>query len=230
LFKIDDVTAGYGESTILRGVSLEVPDGTVAALLGPNGAGKTTLMRVAAGLIRPRSGGLSLGGADITRSSPHDRVKRGLCHIPEGRGVFPSLTVRENLSLQSAPREQAESIDRAVAAFPRLGERLSQLAGTMSGGEQQMLALARAYIQSPRVVLLDEVSLGLAPKIVDEIFEFLAKLRDGGSSLVLVEQYVNRALALADRVYLLNRGEVVFSGSPDEVDEATLFEQYVGVH
>ena len=230
MFKIDDITAGYGESTVLRGVSLEVPDGTVAALLGPNGAGKTTLMRVAAGLIRPRSGGLSLGGADITRSSPHDRVKRGLCHIPEGRGVFPSLTVRENLSLQSAPREQAESIDRAVAAFPRLGERLSQLAGTMSGGEQQMLALARAYIQSPRVVLLDEVSLGLAPKIVDEIFEFLAKLRDGGSSLVLVEQYVNRALALADRVYLLNRGEVVFSGSPDEVDEATLFEQYVGVH
>ena len=229
MFRVDDVTAGYGESTVLRGVSLEVPDGTVAALLGPNGAGKTTLMRVAAGLIRPRSGHLSLGGADITRSSPHDRVKRGLCHIPEGRGVFPSLTVRENLSLQSAPGQQAESIERAVSAFPRLGERLPQLAGTMSGGEQQMLALARAYIQNPRVVLLDEVSLGLAPKIVDEIFEFLAKLRDGGASLVLVEQYVNRALALADQVYLMNRGEIVFSGRPDEVDEATLFEQYVGV-
>jgi branched-chain amino acid transport system ATP-binding protein len=229
MFSLTDIHAGYGESTVLRGVSLEVPDGEVAALLGPNGAGKTTLMRVAAGLIRPRSGELSLGGADITRSSPHERVKRGLCHIPEGRGVFPSLTVRENLSLQSAPREQAASIDRAVSAFPRLGERLSQLAGTMSGGEQQMLALARAYIQSPRVVLLDEVSLGLAPKVVDEIFEFLAKLRDEGAALVLVEQYVNRALALADRVYLLNRGEIVFSGRPDEVDEATLFEQYVGV-
>ncbi len=229
MFRVDDVTAGYGESTVLRGVSLEVPDGAVAALLGPNGAGKTTLMRVAAGLIRPRSGHLSLGGADITRSSPHERVKRGLCHIPEGRGVFPSLTVRENLSLQSAPGQQAESIERAVSAFPRLGERLPQLAGTMSGGEQQMLALARAYIQNPRVVLLDEVSLGLAPKVVDEIFEFLAKLRDGGAALVLVEQYVNRALALADQVYLLNRGEIVFSGSPDQVDEATLFEQYVGV-
>ncbi|GAA0619801.1 ABC transporter ATP-binding protein [Sporichthya brevicatena] len=229
MFSVTDVTAGYGESTVLRGVSLEVPDGTVAALLGPNGAGKTTLMRVAAGLIRPRSGRLSLGGADITRSSPNQRVKRGLCHIPEGRGVFPSLTVRENLSLQSAPGQQAQSIERAVSAFPRLGERLPQLAGTMSGGEQQMLALARAYIQNPRVVLLDEVSLGLAPKVVDEIFEFLAKLRDGGAALVLVEQYVNRALALADQVYLLNRGEIVFSGSPDQVDEATLFEQYVGV-
>ncbi|WP_019874276.1 ABC transporter ATP-binding protein [Sporichthya polymorpha] len=229
MFRVDDVTAGYGESTVLRGVSLEVPDGAVAALLGPNGAGKTTLMRVAAGLIRPRTGHLSLGGADITRHSPHERVKRGLCHIPEGRGVFPSLTVRENLSLQSAPGQQDESIERAVSAFPRLGERLPQLAGTMSGGEQQMLALARAYIQNPRVVLLDEVSLGLAPKVVDEIFEFLAKLRDGGAALVLVEQYVNRALALADQVYLLNRGEIVFSGSPDQVDEATLFEQYVGV-
>ncbi len=230
MFKLTDITAGYGESTVLRGVSLEVPDGQVAALLGPNGAGKTTLMRVAAGLIRPRSGRIALGDDEITRASPHGRVKLGLCHIPEGRGVFPSLTVRENLSLQSPAREQAESIERAVTAFPRLGERLSQLAGTMSGGEQQMLALARAYIQSPRVVLLDEVSLGLAPKIVDEIFEFLAKLRDDGAALVIVEQYVNRALALADRVYLLNRGEIVFSGTPDEVDEATLFEQYVGVH
>ena len=119
MFEITDVTAGYGESTVLRGVSLEVPDGTVAALLGPNGAGKTTLMRVAAGLIRPRAGQLTLGGADITRSSPNARVKRGLCHIPEGRGVFPSLTVRENLSLQSAPRQQAESIERAEACVPR---------------------------------------------------------------------------------------------------------------
>jgi branched-chain amino acid transport system ATP-binding protein len=229
MFELTDITAGYGESTVLRGVSLEIPDGQVAALLGPNGAGKTTLMRVAAGLIRPRAGGILLGGEDITRASPHDRVKKGLCHIPEGRGVFPSLTVRENLNLQSAPRKESESIERAVSAFPRLGERLSQVAKTMSGGEQQMLALARAYIQSPRVVLLDEVSLGLAPKIVDEIFEFLAKLRDEGAALILVEQYVNRALALADRVYLLNRGEVVFSGTPDEIDEATLIAQYVGV-
>jgi branched-chain amino acid transport system ATP-binding protein len=150
--------------------------------------------------------------------------------VPEGRGVFPSLTVRENLALQSPAGKETESIERAVSAFPRLGERLQQLAGTMSGGEQQMLALARTYVQSPSIILLDEVSLGLAPKIVDEIFEFLERLKATGASLLLVEQYVNRALAIADRVYLLNRGEVVFSGSPDEVDEATLFEQYVGVH
>ena len=230
MFALENVTAGYGDTTVLRDVSIEVPAGEVAALLGPNGAGKTTLLRVASGLLRPRHGRVLLSGADVTRRSPNQLVKRGLCHVPEGRGVFPSLTVRENLSLQSPAGKQAESIERAVSAFPRLGERLDQVAGTMSGGEQQMLALARAYVQSPTIILLDEVSLGLAPKIVDEIFEFLAALRATGASLLLVEQYVNRALAIADRVYLLNRGEVAFSGDPSTVDEASLFEQYVGVH
>ena len=230
MFALENVTAGYGDTTVLRDVSIEVPAGEVAALLGPNGAGKTTLLRVASGLLRPRHGRVLLSGADVTRRSPNQLVKRGLCHVPEGRGVFPSLTVRENFSLQSPAGKQAESIERAVSAFPRLGERLDQVAGTMSGGEQQMLALARAYVQSPTIILLDEVSLGLAPKIVDEIFEFLAALRATGASLLLVEQYVNRALAIADRVYLLNRGEVAFSGDPSTVDEASLFEQYVGVH
>ena len=230
MFALESVTAGYGDTTVLRDVSLEIPAGEVAALLGPNGAGKTTLLRVASGILRPRHGRVLLSGADVTRRSPYQLVRRGLCHVPEGRGVFPSLTVRENLALQSPAGKEAESIERAVSAFPRLGERLQQLAGTMSGGEQQMLALARTYVQSPSIILLDEVSLGLAPKIVDEIFEFLERLKASGASLLLVEQYVNRALAIADRVYLLNRGEVVFSGSPDEVDEATLFEQYVGVH
>ena len=230
MFALENVTAGYGDTTVLRDVSLEIPAGEVAALLGPNGAGKTTLLRVASGVLRPRHGRVLLSGADVTRRSPYQLVRRGLCHVPEGRGVFPSLTVRENLSLQSPAGKEAESIEKAVSAFPRLGERLSQLAGTMSGGEQQMLALARTYVQSPTIILLDEVSLGLAPKIVDEIFEFLARLRATGASLLLVEQYVNRALAIADRVYLLNRGEVVFSGDPASVDEASLFEQYVGVH
>ena len=230
MFALENVTAGYGDTTVLRDVSIQVPAGEVAALLGPNGAGKTTLLRVASGLLRPRHGRVLLSGADVTRRSPNQLVKRGLCHVPEGRGVFPSLTVRENLSLQSPAGKQAESIERAVSAFPRLGERLDQVAGTMSGGEQQMLALARAYVQSPTIILLDEVSLGLAPKIVDEIFEFLAALRATGASLLLVEQYVNRALAIADRVFLLNRGEVAFSGDPSTVDEASLFEQYVGVH
>jgi branched-chain amino acid transport system ATP-binding protein len=226
---LTNITAGYGDTTVLRDVSLEVPAGEVAALLGPNGAGKTTLLRVASGLLRPRRGQVLLSGVDVTRRAPHQLARRGLCHVPEGRGVFPALTVRENLNLQSQAGQESESIQRAIEAFPRLGERLNQLAGTMSGGEQQMLALARAYIQSPTIVLLDEVSLGLAPKVVDEIFEFLGKLRETGAALLLVEQYVNRALAVADRVYLLNRGEVAFSGDPSTVDEASLFEQYVGV-
>jgi branched-chain amino acid transport system ATP-binding protein len=226
---LESITAGYGDTTVLRDVTIEIPAGEVAALLGPNGAGKTTLLRVASGLLRPRRGRVLLSGVDVTRRPPHQLARRGLCHVPEGRGVFPALTVRENLNLQSQAGKEAESIERAIEAFPRLGERLNQLAGTMSGGEQQMLALARAYIQSPTVVLLDEVSLGLAPKVVDEIFEFLDRLRETGAALLLVEQYVNRALALADRVYLLNRGEVAFSGDPSSVDEASLFEQYVGV-
>ena len=155
-------------------------------------------------------------------------MNAGVCHVPEGRGIFPSLTVRENLILQSPHGKEKESIDRAVSAFPRLGERLSQLAGTMSGGEQQMLALARTYVQSPKVALLDEVSMGLAPKIVDEIFEFLGLLRDQGSSLLLVEQYVTRALALADYVYLLHRGEISFAGEPSELEDSDVFAQYVG--
>jgi branched-chain amino acid transport system ATP-binding protein len=226
---LENITAGYGDTTVLRDVSIEVPPGQVAALLGPNGAGKTTLLRVASGLLRPRHGRVLLSGEDVTRRAPYQLARRGLCHIPEGRGVFPALTVRENLNLQSKAGQEAESIEKAVQAFPRLGERLNQLAGTMSGGEQQMLALSRTYVQSPSFILLDEVSLGLAPKIVDEIFEFLAKLRETGAALLLVEQYVNRALAVADRVYLLNRGEIAFSGDPSSVDEASLLEQYVGV-
>ena len=184
--------------------------------------------RVASGLLKPTGGRLTLDGVDVTRHSPHDLVSRGICHVPEGRGVFPSLTVRDNLILQSAKGEEKDSIDRAVSAFPRLGERLAQVAGTMSGGEQQMLALARTYVQHPTVVLLDEVSMGLAPKIVDEIFEFLTLLRSQGASLLLVEQYVTRALAAADYVYLLNRGEIAFAGEPSELDDADVFASYVG--
>jgi len=223
------IEAGYAGTKVLRGIDLTVPASSVVALLGPNGAGKTTLLRAASGLLRPTAGQVLLDGEDVTHASPNQLVRRGVCHVPDGRGIFPSLTVRDNLQLQAAGRGK-DAIDRAVETFPRLGERLAQVAGTLSGGEQQMLALARAYVQNPRFVLLDEVSMGLAPKIVDEIFEFLERLKATGASLLLVEQYVNRALAIADRVYLLNRGEVVFSGSPDEVDEATLFEQYVGVH
>jgi branched-chain amino acid transport system ATP-binding protein len=226
MFLLDNVTAGYGDTTVLRNVSLRVPAGATVALLGPNGAGKTTLLRVASGLLKPWTGRLLIDGADVTAASPHALVGRGVCHVPEGRGVFPSLTVRENLLLQVSARE-ADSIGRAVDAFPILGERMSQVAGTLSGGQQQMLALARAYLSNPSVILLDEVSMGLAPKIVDEIFEFLARLSEAGAALLLVEQYVTRALAVADYVYMLSKGQVTFCGEPGELNDDDVFASYL---
>jgi len=228
MLELKGIVAGYGGTTVLRGVDLVVPERSVVALLGADGAGKTTLLRVASGLLAPSSGQLLVDDADCTRMSPSRLVARGICHVPEGRGIFPSLTVRDNLTLQSAKGDEKAAIERAVHAFPRLGERLTQVAGTMSGGEQQMLALARTYVQHPTIVLLDEVSMGLAPKIVDEIFEFLSLLRQQGASLLLVEQYVTRALAVADYVYLLNRGEVAFAGEPSELQGEDVFTQYVG--
>jgi branched-chain amino acid transport system ATP-binding protein len=227
MFELRHISAGYGESIILRGVSVAVPPSSVVALLGPNGAGKTTLLRVASGLLQPRAGRLVLDGIDVTGRSPHELAAAGVCHVPEGRGIFPSLTVRENLRLQ-AKREEGDATARAVDAFPILGERMSQLAGTLSGGEQQMLALARAYSSSPRLMLLDEVSIGLAPKIVDEIFIFLDRLASEGASLLLVEQYVTRALKLAGYVYMMNRGSVVFVGEPAELEEEDVFARYLG--
>jgi branched-chain amino acid transport system ATP-binding protein len=225
---LENVDAGYSGTRVLRGVNLSVPSSSIVALLGANGAGKTTLLRTASGLLRPSAGRILLDGQDVSRCTPHELVKRRLCHVPEGRGVFPNLTVSENLIMQSRPDEESEAIERAVSAFPKLGQRLTQVAGTMSGGEQQMLALARAYVQSPRFVLLDEVSMGLAPLIVDAIFEFLAVLASEGASLLLVEQYVARALEIADYVYLLNRGEVAFAGEPSELEGTDVFQTYVG--
>jgi branched-chain amino acid transport system ATP-binding protein len=170
-----------------------------------------------------------LEGEVVTGRSPHALVSRGICHVPEGRGVFPTLSVRDNLVLQAVRSEESVALERAVSAFPILGRRMSQLAGTMSGGEQQMLALARAYVQQPRVVLLDEVSMGLAPTVVDEIFAFLGLLASEGSSLLLVEQYITRALAVADLVYLLARGRVTFAGEPTELNQDDVFASYVGL-
>lgn len=228
MLRLQHVTAGYGDSIVLRDVSLSVPVGAVVALLGANGAGKTSLLRLASGLLDVKSGSVEIDGINVTNMSPHSLVRHGVCHIPEGRGVFPNLTVRDNLIIQAARGKEAEAIKRAVHAFPRLGERLDQIARTMSGGEQQMLALARTYVQAPRYVLLDEVSMGLAPKIVDEIFTFLDLLAAEDVGMLLVEQYVTRALGVADYVYMLNRGEVVFAGEPSELDNADIFAQYVG--
>ncbi|HZE65986.1 MAG TPA: ABC transporter ATP-binding protein [Sporichthyaceae bacterium] len=228
MLELRELSAGYGHSRVLHDITLVVPTGSVVALLGANGAGKTTMMRVAAGLLAPQSGQLLVNGRDVTGAAPHELVKHGVCHVPEGRGVFPGLTVRENIIVQSRRGQEDKAIAMAAEAFPIIGKRLSQVAGTMSGGEQQMLALAKAYVQSPTTVLLDEVSMGLAPIIVDEIFEFLHRLAAGGASLLLVEQYVTKALALADYVYLLQKGEIVFAGEPGELDGEDLFARYLG--
>ena len=228
MFQLERVVAGYEDTTVLRGVTLTVPDGTVVALLGPNGAGKTTLLRVASGLLSPRAGQVRLDGESLVGKPVDAFARAGVCHIPEGRGIFRSLSVRDNLLLQTKSDDTGAALDRAVEAFPRLGERMSQRAGTLSGGEQQMLAMARAYLSEPKLVLLDEVSLGLAPLIVDEIFHFLEKLAKEGASLLLVEQYISRALAIADFVYVLNQGEIAFAGEADELDQAELYRTYVG--
>ncbi len=227
MLELRGIEAGYGEHTVLRDVSLTVQPGTVVAVLGPNGAGKTTVLRVASGLLRPSAGAVLLGGEDVTRARPHARARRGLCQIPEGRGIYPTLTVRENLVLSSRKGEEAAALDRATSAFPFLGGKLRQPAGQLSGGQQQLLSLVRAYLTEPKLVLVDEASMGLAPVIVDQVFEFLGQIAASGAALLIVEQYVSRALALADRVYLLNKGAVVFSGPPQDVGD-DLFLHYLG--
>lgn len=226
--ELDNVTAGYGDSDALRDITLVVPPTTVVALLGANGAGKTTLLRVASGLVQARRGQVRIDGADISHYSATRFTRAGVCHVTEGRSIFPSLSVRENLTLFARDRDLDEAIEMAVDAFPKLGQRLKQIAGTMSGGEQQMLALTRAYVSGARTVLLDEVSMGLAPIVVDEIFEFLHRLREQGTSLLLVEQYVSKALEVADHVYVLARGRVTFVGETSEVDGEELAQSYLG--
>jgi branched-chain amino acid transport system ATP-binding protein len=228
MFELKGITAGYDSVHVLRNVNLTVPEASVVALLGPNGAGKTTLLRVASGLLKPYSGSILMDGKDLTAVSPHQLARVGVCHVPEGRGIFRALTVAENLRLQAPSGGGRRAAERAAQIFPRLGERLNQKAGTLSGGEQQMLALAHAYLANPSVVLLDEVSMGLAPKVVDQIFEYLRELVAMGTSLLLVEQYIPRALELADYVYILNRGKVQFVGEPCELDEKAMHNAYLG--
>jgi branched-chain amino acid transport system ATP-binding protein len=223
----DNVWAGYGKFTVLRGVDLTVPEGATVALLGANGAGKTTLLKTAIGLVRPARGRVLLGGRAVERWRPNARARNGLCLIPEGRGIF-RLTVRENLAMQLGGGDVADGIDRAAAVFPILRKRLDQVAGTMSGGEQQMLALARALITDAPVVMADELSIGLAPVIVDEIFAAVEALRSVGRSLLIVEQYAERVLPIADYVYLLHKGEVAFVGEPAQCHANAIFEQYLG--
>ena len=229
MLKLEKITAGYGSSTVLRDVDIVVPTGSVAALLGPNGAGKTSLLRVASGVIKPSAGRVVLNGEDVTGRSSSERARRGLCHVPEGRGIFPPLTVRQNLILFSPPGKERQSIERAVEAFPDLSSRLTQTAGTLSGGQQQMVSLSRALISDAEVVLLDEVSMGLAPIIVDQIYEFIHALAASGRAILLVEQYVNKALDVADYVYILTRGRSTFAGDVRELDDDDVFSHYLGI-
>jgi branched-chain amino acid transport system ATP-binding protein len=229
VLELQEVTAGYGDTPVLRDVTISVPDSKVVALLGPNGAGKTTTLRTASGLIKPMGGRVLLGGEDVTGKKPYALARRGLCHLPEGHGIFPSLTVRENIVLQSPKGKERESVQKAGDQFPVLATRLGQRAGSLSGGEQQMLALVRTYLSNPRIVIVDEASLGLAPLLVDQVFETLRQIVASGTSLLIVEQYVTRALELADTVYIMNRGQIVFSGAASDIRGEEVFERYLGI-
>jgi branched-chain amino acid transport system ATP-binding protein len=214
--------AGYGRITVLRDLDLVVPAGSVVALVGPNGAGKTTTLSAIAGTLPIRSGDLLLQGHSLRGLSAYERARRGVVLVPEGRGVFPGLSVRENLELvvrgsRCDRATQQERVDEALETFPRLAERLTQRAGTMSGGEQQMLALSRAFLTSPRVLLMDEISMGLAPKLVEDLFQAVETLRARGMTIVLVEQFLTYALRFADVCYVLSKGRVSFVGEPSEL-------------
>ena len=229
MLQLQGVTAGYGTAEVLHDVTLAVPDSSVVALLGPNGAGKTTLLRVLSGLLSPWEGTILLDGAPVVGLAAHELAARGLCHIPEGRGVFPPLTVRDNLLVFSPRGREREALDLSIEIFPALAERLDQVAGTMSGGEQQMLALARACVSGAKAILLDEVSMGLAPVVVDEIFAVLDRIARQGVALLLVEQYVHKALAIADYAYILNRGRISFAGDTAELGGDDVFARYLGI-
>jgi branched-chain amino acid transport system ATP-binding protein len=228
VLELRGVTAGYETGTVLHDIDLVVPDGSVVALLGANGAGKTTLIKVASGLMRPYCGQILLDGRDVVGLEPHRLAQAGLCHVPEGRGIFRALSVADNLRLQAPPAVDKRAVSKIASIFPRLGDRRSQIAGTLSGGEQQMLALSHAYLSEPRILLLDEVSMGLSPRMVDEIFVHIRRLAQAGTSLLLVEQYVNRALEMADLVYVLNRGRIVFAGKPEDIGSDTAVTSYFG--
>jgi branched-chain amino acid transport system ATP-binding protein len=215
LLALDGVSVAYGKRRALDGVSLVVRAGEIVTLLGANGSGKSTTLRVVSGLVRPTAGRIVLDGRDITRAAPEAIVAAGIGHVPEGREIFPEFTVRENLLVggHTASRAAvAEGIARALALFPVLGERAGQLAGTLSGGEQQMLAIARALMVRPRLLLLDEPSLGLSPRLAREIFGVIARLNADGTTILLVEQNARRALALASRAYVLETGRMVVDG------------------
>jgi branched-chain amino acid transport system ATP-binding protein len=220
--ELRDVRAAYGRIEVLHGVSLVVPTGSVFALLGPNGAGKSTTLKVASGRLTPTSGCVHVAGTHVNGAAPQKLVRAGVCSIPEGRGIFPNLTVAENIRMMTykgAGITASEVQEQAYARFPKLGQRRTQVAGTLSGGEQQMLAMARALTTDPSLLLLDEISMGLAPLIVAELYDRVRQLAAEGISILLVEQFARTALAIADYAAIMVHGKITRVGQPQDVTD-----------
>jgi branched-chain amino acid transport system ATP-binding protein len=236
LLEIRDMTVGYGRIEALHGISLSVEDGELVTLIGANGAGKTTTMRAISGIRPLTSGSIIFDGQDITKMKAHLRVVAGIVQAPEGRGVFPGMTVQENLDMGHYARKfesktaYQETLDQVFERFPRLGERRSQVGGTLSGGEQQMVAIGRALMARPRVLLLDEPSMGLAPMVIQSIFKIITEINKTGTTILLVEQNAQQALSRSSRAYILETGEVVKTGpGPELLADPAIKEAYLGV-
>ncbi|MEO8688019.1 MAG: ABC transporter ATP-binding protein [Solirubrobacteraceae bacterium] len=230
MLEVESLEAGYGRVQVLWEVDLEVGDGEIVALVGSNGAGKTTLLRAISGMITASGGAVRLDGESLVGRAPEDVVTAGIAHVPEGRRLFAGLTVRENLQIGAYARGGKADIERAVGLFPGLGGRLNQVAGSMSGGEQQMCAIARGLMADPKLIMIDELSLGLAPKLVEQILERLTSVTEAGTSVLLVEQDVDAALEAAARGYVLENGRIVASGdSAKLLDDPRIREAYLGV-
>jgi branched-chain amino acid transport system ATP-binding protein len=233
LLDISGICAGYGGTEVLRDIDMEIAPGEIIALLGSNGAGKSTLNRTISGLLRPRAGSILFDGRSIDRAMPSEIVERGLIHVPEGRKIFPNMTIVENLDLGSyrrASTRRAQNRDRVFSTFPRLAERRHQNAGTLSGGEQQMLAIGRGLMAEPRLLILDEPSLGLSPRLVEDLFALISRIHADGLAILLVEQNVMQSLMLAARAYILEQGEIVLSGLASELrDNPDLKRAYLGM-
>lgn len=230
---VEDVDAGYGGVLALRGVSIEVQEGELVGVVGVNGAGKSTLLKVISGVVRPMSGSVTFQGEPITGRAPELIVRKGIALVPEGRRAFPSLTVKENLRLGAATRRDRDAVkvdmDEMYELFPILRERIDQVAGTLSGGEQQQLVIARGLMSRPRLLMLDEPSLGLAPVLVEDVFEMVERLRNLGTTILLVEQNVRRTLSIVDRVYLMENGRIEYGGEPEGLlEQADVEGAYLG--